>query len=136
MADQWFSWRFWRGQNKVPDLMAHYAEVNNGVVVRVLVFRDDQAHATKMQRLLGGTWEQCSYNTHGGVHATGGTPFRKNYPGIDYIFDGIGFHAPQPYNSWILDQDTYLWNAPIPYPTDGLPYTWNEELMQWDKVNH
>ena len=94
------------------------------------------------QRLIGGNWKQTSYNTHGGVHSLGGTPFRKNYAGLGYTYDADrdAFIPPKPYASWVLDESTCLWNAPMPYPTDlGTPdipkmYTWNEETRTWDLV--
>jgi hypothetical protein len=78
-------------------------------------------------------WKQTSYNTHGGVHDNGGTPFRKNHAGIGYTYDEgrDAFIPPKPYNSWILNEQTCNWDAPIPYPTDGQRYTWNEETQSW-----
>ena len=78
-------------------------------------------------------WKQTSYNTHGGVHDNGGTPFRKNHAGIGYTYVSQfdAFISPQPYNSWILNEDTCLWEAPVAYPTDGQKYTWNEENKNW-----
>ena len=108
--------------------MAHYAKVEDGVVTQVIV-ADNQEWC---ENNLGGTWVQTSYNTHGGVNSrVGGEPLRKNYAGIGYTFDGIGFAAPQPYPSWILDSETYFWNAPVPYPSDEKNYTWNEETLAW-----
>ena len=107
--------------------MAHFAEIVDGVVVRVIV-ADTQEWC---QANLGGSWVQTSYNTHGGVHALGGTPLHKNYAGIGHTFDGVGFAAPQPYASWTLNEDTYLWEAPIAAPTDGKFYTWNEIDQEW-----
>jgi hypothetical protein len=107
--------------------MAHFAEVVDGVVERVIVA--DSAEWCKSN--LGGTWVQTSYNTKGGVHTLGGTPLHKNYAGIGYTFDGTGFAAPQPYASWTLDEETYLWQAPVAMPEDGNLYTWNEEDQSW-----
>jgi len=78
-------------------------------------------------------WKQTSYNTNAGVHSLGGTPFRKNHAGVGYIYDSQrdAFIPPKPFNSWILNESTCNWNAPIPYPTDGQKYTWNEENKNW-----
>jgi len=114
--------------------MAHFAKVNNGIVERVIVaeaeffdtFVDDSA----------GTWIQTSYNTYGGEHRDGGTPLRKNYAGIGYIYDKTrdAFYAPQPYESWTLNEDTCLWESPVAYPDDGNEYEWNETNQQWDEI--
>lgn len=121
--------------------MAHFAEVDsNNVVVRVLVVGDEQEHRGQEFLAndlgLGGTWLKTSYNTQGGVHTNGGTPFRKNYAGIGYTYDAgrDAFIPPKPFNSWTLDEDTCLWNAPVAYPTDGGIYTWNEDNQSWDEV--
>jgi hypothetical protein len=108
--------------------MAHFAEVIDGVVERVIVADSKEW----CEANLGGTWVQTSYNTQGGVHSQGGTPLHKNYAGIGYTFDGTGFAAPQPYASWALDEETYLWQAPVAMPEDGNLYTWNEETTSWE----
>jgi hypothetical protein len=90
----------------------------------------------------GDVYKQTSYNTIGGVHALGGTPFRKNYAGLGYTYDAgrDAFIPPKPYNSWVLDENTCLWNAPVAMPSDvgqGDPpkrYTWNEETINWVEV--
>jgi hypothetical protein len=81
-------------------------------------------------------WKQTSYNTHGGVHSSGGTPLRKNHAGIGYTYDEDrdAFIPPKPFNSWILNEDTCIWNAPASYPQDGNKYTWNESTLTWDIV--
>jgi hypothetical protein len=78
-------------------------------------------------------WKQTSYNTHGGVHSSGGTPFRKNHAGIGYTYDETrdAFIPPKPFNSWILNETTCIWNAPVAYPIDGKKYNWNEETQNW-----
>jgi hypothetical protein len=78
-------------------------------------------------------WKQTSYNTHGGVHSNGGTPFRKNHAGIGFTYDETrdAFIPIKPYNSWVLNEETCLWNSPIPMPNDGQRYTWNEETQSW-----
>jgi hypothetical protein len=82
-------------------------------------------------------WVQTSYNTHGGVHKLGGTPLRKNHAGIGMIYDETrdAFIPKKPFNSWILNEQTCLWNAPTPMPTDGKIYSWNETNLTWDLIN-
>lgn len=114
--------------------MAHFAKVNNGIVEQVIVaepeFFDTFVDSSP------GQWIQTSYNTHGGVHANGGTPLRKNYAGIGYSYDAQrdAFIPPKPYASWLLNEDTCLWDAPVAMPTDGGRYTWNEATQAWDAV--
>jgi hypothetical protein len=81
-------------------------------------------------------WKQTSYNTHGGVHSSGGTPLRKNHAGIGYTYDEDrdAFIAPKPFNSWILNEDTCIWNAPVVYPNDRELYSWNELTLAWDLI--
>lgn len=111
--------------------MAHYAQIEDGVVTQVIV-ADSQEWC---QAHLGGTWVQTSYNTHGNQHPEG-RPLNKNYAGIGYTWDGTGFAAPKPYASWTLNSDSYLWEAPTPMPTDGKPYRWNEEFLRWDEMTN
>jgi hypothetical protein len=82
-------------------------------------------------------WKQTSYNTNAGIHSLGGTPFRKNHAGIGYTYDSQrdAFISPKPFNSWILNENTCNWKAPIAYPTDGQRYTWNEEILNWTLQN-
>ena len=79
-------------------------------------------------------WKQTSYNTHGGVHDNGETPLRKNYAGIGYTYDEDrdAFIPKKPFNSWILNEDTCLWEAPIARPNDDNKYRWNESTLTWD----
>jgi len=81
-------------------------------------------------------WKQTSYNTVGGVHKLGGTPFRKNYAGIGFIYDlqRDAFIPIKPYNSWILNEQTCLWEAPVAYPNDELMYKWNESIVNWELI--
>jgi len=81
-------------------------------------------------------WKQTSYNTRGGVHRLGGTPFRKNHAGIGYTYDEDkdAFIPQKPYNSWTLNETTCLWEAPSARPDDGKMYTWNEETTSWDEI--
>ncbi len=114
--------------------MAHFAEIDTNIVVRVLVVADDQEHRGQEFLAddlgLGGTWVQTSYNTHGNVHRDGGTPMHMNYAGIGYSWDGTGFAPPQPYGSWALDEN-YVWQPPTPMPDDGLFYEWDEATTSW-----
>ena len=82
-------------------------------------------------------WKQTSYNTHGGLHLSGGTPLRKNHAGIGYTYDEDrdAFIAPKPFNSWILNESTCIWESPVAYPTDGKRYSWNETTKNWDLQN-
>jgi hypothetical protein len=114
--------------------MAHFAKVNNGIVEQVIVaepeFFDTFVDSSP------GQWIQTSYNTHGGVHANGGTPLRKNYAGIGYSYDATrdAFIPPKPYASWTLNEDTCLWDCPVAMPAEGGPYVWNEAAQSWDAV--
>jgi len=113
--------------------MAHFAKVNNGVVVQVIVaepeFFDTFVDSSP------GQWLQTSYNTYGGVHVNGGTPLRKNYAGLGFTYDLTrdAFIPPQPYASWTLNETTCLWGAPVAYPDDGKQYTWDEDAQQWNE---
>ena len=83
-------------------------------------------------------WKQTSYNTKGGVHVKGGTPFRKNYAGIGFQYDlqRDAFLPPKPYNSWVLNEDTCFWETPVVLPTtelsDNQYYSWNESILNWE----
>ena len=112
--------------------MAHFALIDeNNIVINVLVIEQDMVDTG----LFGepSKWIQTSYNTYGGVHALGGTPFRKNYAGIGYTYDVSrdAFIPPKPYVSWVLNEDTCLWEAPVPMPTDGKMYRWDEATVSW-----
>jgi hypothetical protein len=110
--------------------MAHFAEVDaDNTVLRVIVADTKEW----CEQNLGGTWIQTSYNTHGGQHPEG-RPLHKNYAGIGFKWDGVGFYAPQPFASWTRNEDTYIWEAPVAYPSDGKTYTWNEADQKWDEV--
>jgi len=118
--------------------MAHFAKVEDGVVTQVLVVSDADEHRGQEFLAndlgLGGTWIKTSYNTFGNVHKTGGTPLHKNYAGIGYHWDGVGFFAPQPFPSWTKNEDTYIWEAPTPMPTDGKVYSWDEPTLSWVEI--
>ena len=122
--------------------MAHFAKLDeNNIVIKVDVVHNDVATSESagvafLNNLYGtsDTWKQTSYNTCGNQHKLGGTPFRKNYAGIGFTYDASNdaFIAPKPYNSWTLNNTTYLWEAPITRPDDGQPYVWDETLYQSD----
>jgi len=113
--------------------MSHFAQIDeNNTVTRVLVIEQDVIDTG----MFGdpSTWIQTSYNTNGGVHRLGGTPLRKNYAGIGYTYDVSrdAFYEPKPYASWILNEDTCIWEAPTPRPVEeGKIFVWNEETTSW-----
>ena len=119
--------------------MAHFAEIDeNNIVTRVLVVGDDQEDRGQEFLAddlgLGGTWLKTSYNTQGGVHTLGGTPFRKNYAGIGYTYDETldAFIPPKPYASWLLNEETCNWNAPVEMPVEeGKFFIWDEDTTSW-----
>lgn len=108
--------------------MAHYAVLDNNIVTQVFVGKDEGD--TNWEEYYGA--KRTSYNTSGGVHANDGTPLRKNYAGIGDTYDAErdAFYSPQPYDSWTLNEDTCIWEAPIPYPEEGM-HTWDEEAGKW-----
>ena len=124
--------------------MAHFAKLGTGnIVEKVEIVSNDvatteQAGVEFLQNLYNdrAVWKQTSYNTSGGVHKLGGTPFRKNYAAKGFTYDQKkdAFIPPQPFNSWTLNETTCLWEAPVAYPTDGQNYTWNETNQTWDLV--
>lgn len=110
--------------------MSHFARVNaQGIVEQVIVAEQDFINTLSDKT----SWVQTSYNTRGGVHTLGGTPLRKNYAGIGYTYDYArdAFIPPKPYASWVLNEETCLWDAPTPCPTDGKIYNWDENTQQW-----
>ena len=131
--------------------MAYFAQINSdGVVVSVTAVSnqklsgEDEVESeangiTYLERHGvedGFYWKQTSYNTRAGQHSLGGTPLRKNYAGKGYTYDldRDAFIEPKPYDSWLLDEPTCTWKAPIPYPDDGENYVWNEDTQSWDAV--
>ena len=124
--------------------MAHFAKLgNDNIVERVEVVHnniatDEQAGITFLQNLYNdtATWKQTSYNTFANTHKLSGTAFRKNHAGIGYTYDETrdAFIAPKPYASWVLNDDTCLWESPVAYPDDGERHTWNEDTTSWDAV--
>lgn len=113
--------------------MSHFAKVTDGKVIQVIVA--EQEFFNTFVDSSPGTWIQTSYNTHGNQHPEG-RPLRGNYAGIGYTYDSVNdvFYAPQPYPSWTLNNTTWLWEAPVAYPTDGKPYKWNESITNWEEV--
>jgi hypothetical protein len=113
--------------------MSHFAKIVDGKVVSVIVaepeFFDTFVDSSP------GQWLQTSYRTHGGQHPEN-RPLRKNYAGVGYSYDAVkdAFIPPQPFASWVLDDDTCLWNAPVVMPTDGKPYAWDEATTSWKEV--
>lgn len=119
--------------------MAHYAFLDeNYIVTEVIVGKDESNYDWEQHyaQFRGQLCKRTSYNTYGGVHSGGGTPFRKNYAGIGYSYDPQrdAFIPPKPFASWVLDEQSCLWQAPIPVPTDGQQYNWNEEQQAWQVV--
>ena len=121
--------------------MAHYAFLNmQNIVTEVIVGKDETDGPTNWEMHYGNIREQVckrtSYNTRGGVHSEGGTPFRKNYAGIGYTYDFArdAFIPPKPFDSWTLDENSCLWEAPVAMPDDGQQYSWNEEMGTWDLI--
>ena len=126
--------------------MAHYAELNeDNTVTKVRTGADEEF--VDLEKIyterFGKVHKRTSYNTKGGIHYNPETKepstdqskaFRKNYAGIGYTYDKTrdAFIPPQPYPSWILNEETCLWDSPVPYPTDGESYIWNEETQTWD----
>ena len=115
--------------------MAHFAKVEDGIVTNVIVAEQDYIDTQE------GTWVQTSYNTRGGKHYApnsfneedDGTPLRKNYAGVGYTYDSVrdAFYIAKPHASWILNEDTCYWNAPVDYPDDGKSYVWDEPTTNW-----
>ena len=121
--------------------MSHFAQIDGtNTVTQVIVIEQE----TLNTGLWGdpATWIQTSYNTRGGVHygqdgqPDGGVALRKNYAGIGFTYDAgrDAFIPPKPFPSWVLNESTCLWEAPVPMPTDGQRYTWNELTVSWDVV--
>jgi len=115
--------------------MAHYAKVCDGKVLRVIVADED--YINSIVDTEPGNWIQTSYNTHGGVHLLGGTPLRKNFAGVNMTYDAQrdAFIPPKPFNSWVLNETTCLWEAPVAHPNEnGEGYKWNESTTSWDAI--
>jgi hypothetical protein len=110
--------------------MAHFAKIENGIVTEVIVA--EQEYIDSLEN--SSQWIQTSYNTRGGQHLLNGTPLRKNYASTGYTYDSEkdAFIAPQPFSSWVLNEETCVWESPIPYPDSNDAYVWNEENPTWD----
>ena len=118
--------------------MAHYAFLDeNNIVTEVIVGKNEGEEGIDWEvhygNFRGQTCKRTSYNTHAGVHNSGGTPYRKNYAGIGYSYDQArdAFIPPKPYPSWLLNESTCQWVAPVPYPVDGELYIWDEAVGEW-----
>jgi hypothetical protein len=122
--------------------MAHYAFINSqNIVTEVIVGKDETDTTLNWEQHYaefrpGMICRRTSYNTSGGVHRTGGTPHRKNYAGIGYTWDPTrdAFIPPKPYPSWLLNEQTCLWDPPVAMPIDDNRYYWNEATTSWVKV--
>jgi hypothetical protein len=124
--------------------MAHYAFLDENNIVTEVITGVNETEL--LEGLDPETWygnfknqtcKRTSYNTQGGVHRNDETPFRVNYAGIGYSYDEDldAFIAPQPFDSWTLNEETCQWEAPTEYPTDGGIYNWNESTLSWDLVD-
>ena len=124
--------------------MAHFAKLGTGNIVTTVhvvsndVATTEQAGVDFLNNLYKtrDVWKQTSYNTKGGVHLLGGTPFRKNYAGVGYTYNQTkdAFIPPKPFDSWTLNENTCLWEAPVAYPDDDNRYIWNETTQTWNLV--
>ena len=127
--------------------MASFAKIGlNGKVIEVLSVVNEVLHDSNgveqeaigidfLTKLTGwAIWKQTSYNTIGGIHTNNGTPFRKNHAGIGYTYDEDrdAFIPPKSYPSWILNEFTCLWEAPVAMPINDNKYSWNEQTLSWD----
>jgi len=116
--------------------MAHYAFLDEHyVVTEVIVGKDESNYDWEAHygQFRGQLCKRTSYNTRGGEHTSGGTPYRKNYAGIGYTYDPDrdAFIPPKPYASWVLNEQSCLWQAPTPMPQDGKMYNWDEATTSW-----
>jgi len=124
--------------------MAHFAKIGKGNIVEKVVVVHNNVATTEQSGVdflnnlykSRDVWKQTSYNTKGGIHKLGGTPFRKNFANTGYKYDQTrdAFIPPKPYQSWILNETTCLWNAPVVKPDDGQDYIWNETIQNWELV--
>jgi hypothetical protein len=131
--------------------MASFAKIENNIVITVVsvvneILKDSNGVEQEnigieflktLYNEPNAIWKQTSYNTYGGIHSNGGIPFRKNYAGIGYNYDEQkdAFIPQKPYNSWILNENTCLWEAPVAKPVDNNKYSWNEQTLSWDLLS-
>jgi hypothetical protein len=110
--------------------LSHFAKVENGIVTQVIVAEEDFIATGALGDPAG--WIQTSYRTIGNQHPEG-RPLRGNYAGIGYTYDDVNdvFIAPKPFKSWVLNNSSWLWEAPTPMPTKGGPFTWSEDAQAW-----
>ena len=116
--------------------MSHFAKLDeNNIVIFVTVGRDEDDE-NELTARTGDVYKRTSYNTQGGQHRLGNTPFRKNYAGLGYIYDSQrdAFIPPQPYPSWTLNEDTCLWQPPVERPVDDNMYEWDETTLSWTLI--
>jgi hypothetical protein len=114
--------------------MAHYAFLDeNNIVTQVIAGNDGDEWEQFYSQEVGQVCKRTSYNTYGGKHKIGGEPFRKNYAGIGFTYnaDKDAFIAPKPFETWLLDEETCLWESPVAYPDDGKIYIWDDEQVNW-----
>lgn len=121
--------------------MAHFAEIDeNNIVLKVLVTDNNDPNGDEGYQWLvdnlGGTWVKTSYNTVSGIHQLGGTPLRKNFAAIGFTYDVArdAFIPPKPFDSWVLNENSCIWEAPVPYPNDGKYYQWDEPTLNWLEI--
>lgn len=123
--------------------MAHYAFLDkNNFVTEVIVGKEENEDGVDWEKWYGEfRGQECkrtSYNTLGGNHLNGGTPFRKNFAGVGFFYDSAkdAFIPPNPFPSWVLDDQSCLWNPPVPMPQDGKKYRWDEPSTSWVEVTY
>jgi hypothetical protein len=129
--------------------MSHFAKLDeNNIVIFVTVGRqEDDGKEAELSERTGDTYKQTSYNTRGGVYYDAETQepsndqskaYRKNFAGIGFTYDEIldAFIPPKPFQSWVLDEETCLWVAPVSRPTDGFTYFWNEATVDWELADY
>jgi len=123
--------------------MAHYAFLDESNIVTQVIVGIEETELieglhpeTWYSNFTGQPCKRTSYNTFANVHNEGGTPFRKNYAGIGFSYDADrdAFIPPKTYNSWLLNEETCLWEAPVPYPTDDKEYQWDEDALNWVEI--
>ena len=121
------------------NIIEQVISINNVVITDANGVEQEQLGVDFINNLYGTNdiWKKTSYNTIGGVHKLNGVPFIKNYAGIGYTYDSNrdAFISPKPFNSWILNEQTCNWEAPVARPEDNNMYKWNEEILNWELIN-